>query len=397
MSSRPGHRFPLARLPAQAHPPHDGVLPSARIDPSGGFFHFFKDDGTIYDARHAASGQQHALRLQLRHGVPPLRRPATTRTPSRHGCAFLRNAHRDPATGGYAWLLRARATRCWTAPTTATASPSSLLAYAQGAGGRHRRGPGGTRRNLRADGAPLLVAEATGSTRDEIEHRLDTSRPIAARTPTCTAARPCSRPTRRPVTRSYLDRAATLARARHASTSPRKADGLVWEHYRRRLVDRLGLQPGRPEQHLPALGLSARPLTEWAKLLLILERHRPADWLLPTARHLFDTARSGPGTPSYGGISTASRPTIDLRRRQVLLGAGRELRRRGAARARAPARSATGTGTTGIWDYCWRALGRSPVRRLVSHPRRATTASTATRRAPPARPTTTRWAPATRC
>ena len=32
------------------------------VDPSGGFYHFYKDDGAIYDA-HAPPGEQHPLRV----------------------------------------------------------------------------------------------------------------------------------------------------------------------------------------------------------------------------------------------------------------------------------------------------------------------------------------------
>jgi mannose/cellobiose epimerase-like protein (N-acyl-D-glucosamine 2-epimerase family) len=41
---------------------------------------------------------------------------------------------------------------------------------------------------------------------------------------------------------------------------------------------------------------------EWAKLLMILERHRPEAWMLPTARHLFDTSLSRAWDGEYGGL-----------------------------------------------------------------------------------------------
>ena len=59
----------------------------------------------------------------------------------------------------------------------------------------------------------------------------------------------------------------------------------------------------------------------------------------------------------HGGICYGFAPgRHDLRRRQVFLGAGRELRRRGAAGARAPATSATGTGTTGSGTTAWQHI-----------------------------------------
>ena len=80
------------------------------IDPAGGFFHYFKDDGTVYDRghRHLVSstrfvfnyamaarefGEDAVLRAQYIDAV-------------RHGLHYLRRVHRNPATGGYAWTLR---------------------------------------------------------------------------------------------------------------------------------------------------------------------------------------------------------------------------------------------------------------------------------------------------
>ena len=72
----------------------------------GGFFHFFKDDGTIYDAdtRHLVSSTRFIFNyaMAFRHFGD-----ADYEAAVRHGLAFLRGAHRNPATGGYAWLLGA--------------------------------------------------------------------------------------------------------------------------------------------------------------------------------------------------------------------------------------------------------------------------------------------------
>jgi len=42
--------------------------------------------------------------------------------------------------------------------------------------------------------------------------------------------------------------------------------------------------------------------TEWAKLLLILDRHQPAEWHLQRARELFDSAMKKSWDEEYGGI-----------------------------------------------------------------------------------------------
>ena len=79
------------------------------LDPSGGFFHFFKDDGTVYDrsTRHLVSSTRFVFThaMAARHFPDHPRAPAW-REGAKHGLDFVRNVHRDAATGGYAWLLQ---------------------------------------------------------------------------------------------------------------------------------------------------------------------------------------------------------------------------------------------------------------------------------------------------
>ena len=79
------------------------------VDPSGGFFHFFKDDGTVYDrsTRHLVSSTRfvvtHAWALNR---FPEHPHTSAWRDAMAHGLRFLREVHRDPQTGGYAWMLK---------------------------------------------------------------------------------------------------------------------------------------------------------------------------------------------------------------------------------------------------------------------------------------------------
>jgi mannose/cellobiose epimerase-like protein (N-acyl-D-glucosamine 2-epimerase family) len=67
----------------------------------GGFFQFFRDDGNIYDpeTRHLVSSTRFVFNYAMafrRFGH------AEYRDVTRHGVAFLRDAHRNSTTGGYA-------------------------------------------------------------------------------------------------------------------------------------------------------------------------------------------------------------------------------------------------------------------------------------------------------
>ena len=83
------------------------------VDPAGGFFHCYKNDGTIYDpstrtliascrfvfnyAKAYSQFGRHEYLVWVQHGL-----------------AYLRNVHRDPVSGGYAWRIVDR----WPADTT---------------------------------------------------------------------------------------------------------------------------------------------------------------------------------------------------------------------------------------------------------------------------------------
>src|SRR5688572_31730782 len=79
------------------------------IDPAGGFFHYFRDDGSVYDAshRHLVSSTRFVFDYALaaiEFADTPLAREY--RDAAMHGLRYLRDVHRDASSGGYAWTLR---------------------------------------------------------------------------------------------------------------------------------------------------------------------------------------------------------------------------------------------------------------------------------------------------
>jgi mannose/cellobiose epimerase-like protein (N-acyl-D-glucosamine 2-epimerase family) len=275
------------------------------LDATGGFFHFYKDDGRVYDrsTRHLVSSTRfvfnHAMAYRGFGRTEDLAKV-------RHGLVFLREVHRDAGTGGYAWLLR------WDAGTKTVLDGTNhcyglafvLLACAHGlmAGVEEARGwlhetfelmeqrfwePAhglyadeasadwsqlapyrGQNANMHACEALLAAFEATGETR-------------------------------------YLQRAALLAfniTQRQASL----AGGLVWEHYH---ADwRVDWDYNRDDKSniFRPWGYQPGHLTEWAKLLVLLERHaarlKDTDWLLPTAQRFFNTAIQRAWDDVHGGL-----------------------------------------------------------------------------------------------
>ncbi|MGH8369683.1 MAG: AGE family epimerase/isomerase, partial [Gammaproteobacteria bacterium] len=75
------------------------------VDPNGGFFQYFKDDGTVYDTshRHLVSSTRFVFNYAMAYrefGEPAYLEAA------HHGLKYLRVVHRNPQTGGYAWTIR---------------------------------------------------------------------------------------------------------------------------------------------------------------------------------------------------------------------------------------------------------------------------------------------------
>jgi len=272
------------------------------IDPRGGFYHFFKDDGTVYDAhtRHLVSSTRFVFNYAMAYrqfGKPEYLEAV------KHGVKFLRDAHRSPVTGGYAWMLSKGAVQDGTNHCYGLAFVMLAYAHALRAGIAEARGHLAEtfdlmERRFWSPDAGLYSDEASADW-----SRLSPYRGQNANMHACEALLAAFEASGQ---RHYLERASTLAKnvtVRQAAL----ADGLVWEHYhadwsvdwdynrddKTNIFRPWGYQPGH--------------LTEWAKLLLILERHQnelrgDTAWLLPRAVELFDAALAHAWDEKFGGI-----------------------------------------------------------------------------------------------
>ncbi len=271
------------------------------IDPNGGFFHFFRDDGSVYDShtRHLVSSTRFVFNYAMAY-----RRfgDAAYLVAVEHGTAFLRERHRNASTGGYAWLLDDG--RVADATNHCYGLAFVLLAYAHAsmAGVEPARAWIGEtfdlmERKFWSPASGLYADEAAADWSAVSSYRGQNANMHACEA--MLAAFDATGQTR------YLDRAAKLARnitVRQAAL----ADGLIWEHYhadwsvdwdynrhdKTNIFRPWGYQPGH--------------LAEWAKLLLILERHAHRltgpEWLAPRAAELFDAAMKHAWNDEHGGI-----------------------------------------------------------------------------------------------
>lgn len=270
------------------------------LDPSGGFFHFFKDDGRVYDARqrHLVSSCRfvfnHAMAYRA-FGDPQDQRRAA------HGLAYLRTAHRQQ-NGGYAWLIN----HCDHATQQVLDATNHcyglafvLLAQAQAA----MAGVDGAKAQI-ADTFALMEQRfwerAHGLYADEAdaEWRLSPYRGQNANMHSCEALLAAHEATGE---ERYLERAALLAR-HIAFRQADRSGGLLWEHFTEAWLPDWDYNRHDPENLFRPWSVQIGHLTEWAKLLCALHRLQPEAGWLARAVQLFDDAWRLGWDAEHGGL-----------------------------------------------------------------------------------------------
>jgi len=271
------------------------------IDPDGGFFHYFRDDGSVYDAshRHLVSSTRFVFNYAM---AAREFGNAEYLDAARHGLRYLREVHRDASSGGYAWTIRDGAPEDRTNHCYGVAFV--LLAYS-------------TALKAGIDDVVPWIDETwelletrfwdtdAGLYRDEADAHWNFSdyRGQNANMHMCEAMLAAYEATRQP---RFLERALTLA-DHMTRRQAAKAGGLVWEHYDKQWNVDWDYHRDDPKHLFRPWGYQPGHQTEWAKLLVILDGHlrergTPADWLVDTARHLFDVAAQRAWDPEFGGL-----------------------------------------------------------------------------------------------
>ena len=266
------------------------------IDPDGGFFQYFRDDGSIYDAghRHLVSSTRFVFNYAMAYrefGNDEYLQAV------KHGLDFLRNVHRNPATGGYAWTLRDGKVEddmnhCYGLAFV-------LLAYSCGL----KSGIEQAREWMDETWQVLekhFWEAADGLYKDEADANWNFTgyRGQNANMHMCEAMLAAFEAS---AEQRYLDRALQLA-DNMTRRQAAKAGGLVWEHYNTDWEIDWDYNRDNPKHLFRPWGFQPGHQTEWAKLLMILDRHVQADWLVPTARHLFDEAVAKSWDERRGGL-----------------------------------------------------------------------------------------------
>jgi mannose/cellobiose epimerase-like protein (N-acyl-D-glucosamine 2-epimerase family) len=278
------------------------------VDPAGGFFHHYLDDGTVYDAhtRHLVSSARFVVTQSWAAlHFPDAPRAAAWREHAAHGLRFLQDVHRDPATGGYAWLLRFDQGRHEVLDDTQYCYGLAFVLLAHAAAlacGLHEAAPG------LADTYELMERHfwepSHGVYANDADARWQLSgyRGQNANMHAVEALIAAWHATREP---RYLARATAVA----DTVARRLADaqgGLVWEHYHADWTPDFDFHREDRTDLFRPWGYQPGHLAEWAKLLLALERATTGldaeNWMQHRARQLFAAAVQHGWDKPHGGL-----------------------------------------------------------------------------------------------
>ena len=283
------------------------------IDPAGGMFHYFKDDGAVYDPRHRHLVSSTRFVFTYAMAYRQFGDPAYL-DGLRHAVRFLREAHRAPDGGGYAWMLDGRAVEDGTQHAYGQAFVLLAYAHATMAGlPESRPWIGETFELMEArfwDAAAGLYADEAS----QDWQTLSTYRGQNANMHAVEALLAAHAATGEP---RYLERAYLVA-GNITRRQAARCGGLVWEHYDADWQPDWQFNIDDPDNLFRPWGYQPGHFTEWAKLLVQLEARARGvldvdlDWLLPTAEHLFGVAVEKGWDEENGGLAYSLAPDLTV-------------------------------------------------------------------------------------
>ncbi len=266
------------------------------VDPEGGFFHCFRDDGSIYDrqTRHLVSSCRfvfdYALAYSKRGEERHLRK-------AEHGLAFLRDRHLRPD-GSYIWILDGDTVADGRVMAYGHAFVLIASAFALNAGIEAARP---VLNNIWEFMERHFWQENHGAYADEYDAGMTTLSPYRGQNANMHSCEGCIAAYKATGEARYLERAEKLAR-KFTVELPALTDGLIWEHYHADWTPDFDYHRDKPNDLFKPWGIQPGHLVEWARLLLTLDELRPQPWYLERAVELFDAAIKHGRDTEYGGL-----------------------------------------------------------------------------------------------
>jgi mannose/cellobiose epimerase-like protein (N-acyl-D-glucosamine 2-epimerase family) len=265
-------------------------------DPRGGFFHCFRDDGTVYDTqtRHLVSSARFVVNYARAARRYPQRWDDIEF--ARHALHFLEAAHRQP-NGTYAWELDGD-----------RVSDGRVMAYGHAfvvlaAATALRAGLTEARSTLEHAWSVLeqhFWDETQGAYRDEIDATLQVVSPYRGQNANMHLVEAAIEAYKATGEARFLERAEALA-SKFAGDLADRSGGMIWEHYTADWQPDFDYNHDKPNDLFRPWGFQPGHQFEWARLLLTLDALRPRDWYLPRAIELYGNGMKHGADPIHGG------------------------------------------------------------------------------------------------
>jgi len=318
------------------------------IDPKGGFFHYFRDDGSVYDAhtRHLVSSTRFIFNYSE---AARYFGNAEYLAAARHGLDYLRSAHLNPQNGGYTWLIKDgqavdQTNHCYGLAFVLLAYASAVKASITEAEAYVHETFALMEQHFWLPEHGLYADEASADWKIVSPYRGQN-----ANMHSCEALIAAFEATGH---EPYLDRAMLLAHnicVRQTQTT----QGQIWEHYDPTWRPDWNYNQHDPQNLFRPWGYQPGHFTEWAKLLLILDRYQPKPWLLVTAKQLFDQALEKAWDHEYGGVCYGFSPSGDVCDADKYFWVQAESIAAAALLAQATGEQRYWDWYDTLWDYVW--------------------------------------------
>jgi len=251
----------------------------------GGFFHHFRDDGSIYDSstRHLVSSTRFIFNYAM--AFIHFKNEKYIEL-IRHGISFLRNNHLNKKTEGYAWILEGNSAKdstnhCYGLAFVLLAYSTAYKAGIKEAKNYIEETYDLMEKHFWLDEYGLFADEISSDWQSVSNYRGQNSNMHS-----CEALIAAYEATHN---QKYIDKALIIAN-KICNELAEQADGLIWEHYDSDWKVDWSFNKDKPDDLFKPWGFQVGHHTEWSKLLLILMRHTNQEWLLPRAIELFEDA-----------------------------------------------------------------------------------------------------------
>jgi len=266
------------------------------VDATGGYFQNFYDNGQTFNAGFRQLVSSTRIIVNYATASMVMDKPEYIEI-AKHGLHYLENVHWQVDTQTYAWTLENHQPVDMTQQAYGYAFV--LLAYAAA-----------KKANIITSNKPLTATYELleqrfwqaeyGLYADEINANgeLSNYRGQNANMHLCEAMIAAYEATN---DRLFLNKAFLIAEnivKRQASYT----DGLIWEHYQTNFLPDWEYNKNDPKNLYRPWGFQPGHQTEWAKLLLLLYNIQPENWLLESAKSLFDRAITLAWDHEKGGL-----------------------------------------------------------------------------------------------